>query len=68
MLVGLDPEMNITLINRKSEKASGVIMEEAVGAPLNIVLEDFAPAIKNMQSAIKIKPFHSDFFKNKNLL
>ncbi len=68
MLAGVDPEMNITLINRKTEKASGLTMEEAVGAPLAKVLEDFAPAINKMKDAIIDKRGYStpDFLLEKN--
>lgn len=59
MLIGLDPDMNITLINRKTEKASGVTMEEAIGAPVQEVLGDFAPLIKNMKKGIEERHAYS---------
>ncbi len=53
MLIGIDPDMNITLINRKTEKASGITTDEAIGKPLQNVLLDFAEIIKSMKSGIK---------------
>jgi len=68
MLAGVDAEMNVILINRKTEKASGITMEEAVGTPLHNVLEDFAPVITKMRNAITDKRTYSvpDFLLEKN--
>ena len=52
MLVGLNSEMKITLINRKTEDFSGVTMHDATGLPLETVFADFAPSIKTMKSGI----------------
>jgi PAS domain S-box-containing protein len=68
MLVGLDSEMNVTLINRKTEKASGFKMEEAIGNPVHSALEDFARVMKNLKNAIKERQTYSvpDFLLEKN--
>ncbi len=49
ILVGIDGEMNVTLINRKTEKSSGLIQEDVIGRPVQQVLGDFAPVIRNIK-------------------
>ncbi len=52
MLVGLDSEMNITLINKKTENRSGTTMKDALGMPIDTILPDFAPSIRSLNAAI----------------
>lgn len=52
MLIGIDSEMKITLINRKTETVSGVIKKEAVGMHFDSLLGDFASSIRKLKKEI----------------
>jgi len=52
MLVGLDSDLKITLINRKTENFAGINSKDAIGMPFDNILADFAPSIREMQAGI----------------
>jgi PAS domain S-box-containing protein len=52
MLIGMDSEMKITLINRRTENFAGITIKEAIGKPLETILPDFTQTIESMLSQI----------------